>query len=188
MGARFYATGVAQSLALPYPELEAQRSGELLHNIQRARLEAETAIGGTVQLYLGAIAVTAVTAYAFSVHPLIGTMHLVGVPLVGGLTYAISIPIRRRQREIARKAGDLAGAATETLRNAGLVKSLGAEAQELTRLDSVNARILGLERDKARLVRRFTMLAGVSFTGRGRCCSSRCWRCSTTGPSRRASS
>lgn len=165
VGPAFYATSVARSLLLPYRVLEDQHSGELLHNIQRARMDAETTIGGTVRVYLGAVAIVAITAYAFTVHPLLGALHLVGVPLAGVAMLVASAPIRHRQREIARRTGALAGSATETIRNVELVKSLGIETQEIDRIEDVNRRILVLEAAKLRLERLFTMLEGVLFHG-----------------------
>src|SRR5687767_152250 len=76
VGAELYAKSLAHSLLIPYRAFEKQRSGEMLHVIQRARLDAESGISGAVRLYLGAVAILAVTVYAFSVHPAIGLMHL----------------------------------------------------------------------------------------------------------------
>ena len=165
VGARLYAKSVAHSLLLPYKSYEKQRSGEVLHIIQRARVDAENGISGAVRLYLGALAIVAVTIYAFTVHPVVGLVHLVGIPLSAVAMLAVSAPIRRRQREIATQTAALAGSATEAIRNLELVKSLGIETQEIGRLENVNDRILGLEEAKLRLIRLFTLFEGLLFHG-----------------------
>lgn len=165
VGAKLYAKSIAHSLLLPFRAFETQRSGELLNIIQRARQDAESGISGAVRLYLGAVAVIAVTVYAFTLHPLLGFLHLVGLPLVGAIMLTISMPIRRRQRQIVKETAALTGSATEAVRNVELLKSLGAETQEIGRIDDVNDRILSLEEQKLRLIRRFTLMEGVLFHG-----------------------
>jgi ATP-binding cassette, subfamily B, bacterial len=160
-GARLYAKSIAHSLLLPFRVFEDQRSGELLHTIQRARTDAETAITNGVRLYLGILAVTAVTIYAFTVNWIIGTMHLLLVPVVTLLTLLISSPIRKQQRAITGQSAALAGSTTETIRNVELVKSLGIETQEIGRLHAVNDRILVLEEKKIRLMRTIIFFEGT---------------------------
>lgn len=165
VGAKLYAKSIAHSLLLSYRTFETRRSGELVQIIQRARQDAETGINGAVRLYLGAVAVVAVTAWAFTVHLLLGVLHLVGLPAVALLMLAISTPIRRQQRDIAVRSAALSGSATEAIRNVELLKSLGAETQEIDRIHDVNDRILALEEKKLRLIRRFTVLEGLLFHG-----------------------
>src|SRR5258706_9699792 len=117
VGSKLYAKSVAHSLLLPYHEYENQRSGEMLHTIQRARVDAEEGISGVVRLYLGALAVTAVTIYAFTLPPLLGLVHLIGVPLVGSAVMLISTPLRQQQRRIAREAAAPTGLTTQVILN-----------------------------------------------------------------------
>jgi ATP-binding cassette subfamily B protein len=152
-GARLYAKSIAHSLLLPFRVFEDQRSGELLHTIQKARIDAESAITNGVRLYLGVLAMTAVTIYAFYVNWILGTLHVVLVPVVTLLTFFISTPIRTQQRIITGQTAAMAGSTTETIRNVELVKSLGIESQEIGRLHAVNDRILVLEEKKIRLTR-----------------------------------
>jgi ATP-binding cassette subfamily B protein len=163
VGARFYAGSVAQSLHLPYAEATSESSGELLSKIDRARQDAEAAIGGATQIGLGAVAIAAITAYAFRVHPALGAVHLVGIPLFGAILLLASRPIRSRQQGIAAELGRVAGAATETIRNVELVKGLGAETQQVTRLEHAHTRILDLEAARLRLVRRLALIEGTLF-------------------------
>ena len=165
VGARLYAKAIAHSLLLPFREYETKRSGEMLQIIQRARIDAESGISGAVRLYLGMVAAAAVTIYAFTLHPLLGFMHLLGLPLVGLLMLLISVPIRKRQRRIAIDTASLTGSVTEAIRNVETLKSLGAETQEIGRLHDVNNAILDLETAKLRLIRRFTFLEGALFHG-----------------------
>jgi ATP-binding cassette subfamily B protein len=163
VGAKLYARSIAHSLLLPYHAFEKKRSGELLHVIQRARLDAESGISGAVRLYLGAVAIAVVTVYAFMLHPLLGFLHLVMLPLAGAIMLSISLPIRKRQRTIALQTAALSGSATEAIRNVELLKGLGAETQEIGRIHDANDRILALEEEKLRLIRRFTFVEGVLF-------------------------
>jgi ATP-binding cassette subfamily B protein len=163
VGAKLYARSIAHSLLLPFHAFEKTRSGELLHIIQRARQDAESGISGAVRLYLGALAIGAVTIYAFTLHPLLGFLHLVGLPLAGVIMLSISLPIRKRQREISTQTAMLTGSATEAIRNVELLKGLGAETQEIGRIHDANDRILGLEEQKLRLIRRFTFMEGILF-------------------------
>jgi ATP-binding cassette subfamily B protein len=165
VGARLYAKSIAHSLLLPYREFETKRSGEMLQIIHRARLDAENGISGAVRLYLGAVAIAGVTVYAFMLHPVLGLLHLIGLPLIGAIMLIISVPIRKRQRLIAIETAALTGSVTEAIRNVETLKSLGAEAQEIGRLHDVNDYILSLEEQKLRLIRRFTFLEGVMFHG-----------------------
>jgi ATP-binding cassette subfamily B protein len=165
VGARLYAKSIAHSLLLPFREYETKRSGEMLQIIQRARIDAESGISGAVRLYLGAVAAAAVTIYAFWLHPLLGFMHLIGLPLIGLLMLLVSVPIRKRQRRIAIDTAALTGSVTEAIRNVETLKSLGAETQEIGRLHAVNNAILDLETEKLRLIRRFTFFESVLFHG-----------------------
>lgn len=163
VGSKLYAKSIAHSLLLPYREFETKRSGELLHTIQRARLDAEEGISGAVRLYLGIVAVVAVTIYAFTLHPLLGLVHLIAVPLVGVAMIVISTPIRKEQRRIMREASALTGSSTEAIRNVETLKGLGVEGQQIDRIHDENRRVLGLEESKLRLIRRFTFIEGIFF-------------------------
>jgi ATP-binding cassette subfamily B protein len=162
VGAALYSDALAHALLLPFRILEDQRSGELLERMERARTDARGAVTQIVQLYLSALALTVVTLYAFHVHWALGALHLVIVPLLAVITLAITAPIKRQQRVLSAEESSLAGAATETMRNIELVKSLGLEQQEIGRLREVNDRIIGLEKRKLRLIRLFNFGEGTA--------------------------
>ena len=161
VGARLYAGSVAHSLLLPFGVVEDQRSGELLQKMQKARIDAQAGITQAVRIYLAAVAIIAVTTYAFIVHRLLGILFLLLVPVIAAFVLAISRPIRRQQKKIALDTAALAGSTTETMRNLELVKSLGIAEQEISRLDRANERILALEERKLRLVRVFSFAEGT---------------------------
>lgn len=158
---RIYATSVAHSLLLPFSVFEDQRSGELLYKIQKARIDAQSGITQLVRLYLAALAMLVVTVYGFYVHRVIGIAFVALVPLLGVAVFALGRPIRRQQMMITRDSAAIAGATTEALRNVELVKTLGVQQQEIARLDAANERLLSLEQNKLRLVRRFTFAEGT---------------------------
>lgn len=167
VGAQLYASSVAHSLLLPFRIYEDHRSGELLHTMQRARLDAESSITSAVRLYLGSLAMLVITGYAFYIHPLLGTVQVVVIASLVTFMLLVSRPIYRHQQHIAAQLVSEAGATTETMRNVELVKSLGIEEQEIGRLHRLNEKILGLEERKLRLVRLFTFVEGTAMsTGR----------------------
>lgn len=160
IGVQLYAASIAHSLMLPFQTHEDLRSGELLHTMQRARLDAEAGVTSAVRLYLGGLAMIAVTAYAFYVHPLLGFLQIGLTASLGFFTIRFSRPIHLHQKKISADSVAEAGSATETIRNVELVKSLGIEAQEIGRIAKVNEKILDLEEKKLRLVRLYMFVEG----------------------------
>src|SRR6185369_8805513 len=101
VGAQLYATSVAHSLLLPFRVYEDRRSGELLHTMQRARLDAEQSITSAVRLYLGGLAMVAIAIYAFYVHPLLGTLQLALIASLAIFFLLVSRPLHRHQQRIS---------------------------------------------------------------------------------------
>ncbi|MDP3963746.1 MAG: ABC transporter ATP-binding protein [bacterium] len=162
VGARLYAHGVSHAFSLPYSVFEDQRSGELLRKLQKARDDSQRLIISAVNiLFLSLVGMLFVIVYALWVHWLVGLIYLLIIPALGAATYAISRKIKIVQRTIVAQTAELAGSTTETLRNVELVKALGLEAQEVTRLNVVNDRILELELQKVRLIRKLNFLQGT---------------------------
>lgn len=162
VGTRLYANGVEHSFSLPYSVFEDQRSGELLLKLQKARTDAQTFITSTINvLFLALIGIVFVLIYAFFVHWLVGALYLLIMPVLGVTTFLISRKIKAAQKAVVTQTAALAGSTTETLRNVELVKSLGLENQETSRLNQVNETILGLELKKIVLVRKFSFIQGT---------------------------
>jgi ATP-binding cassette, subfamily B, bacterial len=162
VGAQLYGASVAHSLLMPFQAYEDRRSGELLHTMQRARLDAEQAVTNAVRLYIGGLGMAAVTAYAFYVHPLLGGLQIALIVVLAIFTLLVSRPIHRHQKRISAEIVSEAGTTTETMRNVEMVKSLGIEEQEISRLQRLNDQILHLEERKLRLVRLFTFIEGTA--------------------------
>ncbi|HEX8619425.1 MAG TPA: ABC transporter ATP-binding protein [Thermoanaerobaculia bacterium] len=161
-GANLYERSVSHSFSLPYAVFEDQRSGEILQKMHKARADAQSLITNFVNLmFVSMVGLVFVTIYAFTVHWSIGTAYLLLAPLLGTLMFFISRKIKTQQRIIVTQTAELAGSTTETLRNVELVKSLGLEQQEITRLNNVNANILGLELKKVRFLRFYSFLQGT---------------------------
>jgi ATP-binding cassette subfamily B protein len=153
---------VSHSFSLPYAVFEDQRSGEILQKMHKARADAQSLITNFVNLmFVSMIGLVFVTIYAFTVHWSLGTAYLLLAPLIGTLMFYISRKIKMQQRIIVTQTAELAGSTTETLRNVELVKSLGLEQQEITRLNNVNAHILSLELKKVRFLRFYSFLQGT---------------------------
>ena len=161
VGASLYATSVAHSLLLPFREHEQRRSGELLQKVDKARSDAELALTNAVKVYLAVFAVIAVMIYAGTIHWLLPVVLLVIIVSLMGFLMIVSKPIRVEQRKITQATAGLSGATTEAIRNLEIVKSLGIEEQEISRLQAANQRILELEERKLRLVRILTFSEGT---------------------------
>ncbi len=162
VGTDMYAHAVQHTFSLPYSIFEDQRSGEVLQKLQKARQDAQTLIQNSVNvLFLSAVGMLFVIAYAFYLNWMIGTAFVLTVPLIGAVTFYISKRIKQAQAAVVKETASLAGSTTETLRNVELVKSLGLEEQEIARLNASNEKILELELRKVRLVRKLSFLQGT---------------------------
>jgi ATP-binding cassette subfamily B protein len=164
VGAQLYERSVSHSFSLPYSVFEDQRSGEILQKMQKARADAQSLITSFINLiFVQLVGLVFVTIYAFTVHWSVGTVYILLAPVLGTLMFFTSKRIKRQQKIIVTQTAELAGSTTETLRNVELVKSLGLEAQEIARLNNVNAQILGLELKKVRFVRLYSFLQGTTI-------------------------
>lgn len=161
-GAQLYERSVSHSFSLPYAVFEDQRSGEILQKMHKARADAQSLITNSINfVFISIVGLVFVTLYAFTVHWSIGLVYLLMAPALGTLMFFISKRIKTQQRVIVTQTAELAGSTTETLRNVELVKSLGLENQEITRLNRVNAGILELELKKVRFLRFYSFLQGT---------------------------
>jgi len=162
VGTQLYADGVAHSFALPYTVFEDERSGELLQKLQKVRIDAQALITSSINtIFLAFVGIFFVIIYALSVHVLVGVVYTLIIPILGTVTYILSRRIKAAQRAIVAESAELAGSTTETLRNVELVKSLGLEQQEISRLNTVNDKILGLELSKIKLIRVLSFIQGT---------------------------
>lgn len=162
VGNKLYAKSVAHAFSLPYAVFEDQRSGEILNKLQKARADSQTLIANGVNiLFLSLVGMIFVLIYATFVHPMIGLIYFLIIPTLGLATFLLSKKIKEAQQNIVRETAMLSGATTETLRNVELVKSLGLEDQEISRLNSTNDIILGLELKKVKLVRSLDFIQGT---------------------------
>ncbi len=162
VGTQMYSTSVNHTFSLPYIVFEDQRSGELLQKLQKARIDTQAFITSSINvLFLSLIGILFVIAYALTVHWSIGLAYFLIIPILGTITFILSKKIKEAQKDIVRESASLAGSTTETLRNVELVKSLGLETQEITRLNNVNELILDLELKKIKLIRKLSFLQGT---------------------------
>lgn len=164
VGTSMYATSVQHTFSLPYMVFEDRRSGEILQKLQKARNDTQALIESAIgTLFLSAVGIIFVLIYAFTVHWLVALAFLLMIPFLGIFTSVLSKRIKAAQKPIVAQAAELAGSTTETIRNVELVKSLGLEQQEITRLNRVNDRILGLELDKVKLIRLLSFIQGTTI-------------------------
>lgn len=161
-----YARGVAHTLALPYSVFEDRRSGEILQRLQKARTDSQKFIVDFVNtFFVGIIGVLFVIVYSFSVSVWAGLGFVLTIPILGLTAYLVSRSIKDAQKRIVEASSVLAGSTTETLRNVELVKSLGLEKQEIGRLNDANDKILALELEKIKIMRRLSFVQGTVVNG-----------------------
>lgn len=161
-GNKMYAEGVEHVFDLAYSSFENERSGSILLNLQKARDDAKAFIESAVNdVFLAALGILLVLGYAVYVHWTIALTFLILIPIVGITTVILSRKIQEAQAAIVSESAELAGSMTETLRNVGLVKSLGLKAQEVKRLNNVNDTVLDLEIKKVVLLRKLTFIQGT---------------------------
>ena len=162
MGAKMYAESVSHSFSLPFQSFEDQRSGELLQKLQKARDDSKVLVNNAINsVFFLLVGILFVIGYAFYVHWIIGLVYFLTVPVLGGTFISITKRIKKSQEYIVKESASLAGSTTETIRNVELVKSLGLESQEISRLNNVNDKILDLELKKVKLIRTLSFVQGT---------------------------
>ncbi len=166
LGAKLYNNSVTHSFSLPYAVFEDQRSGEFLAKLTAARNDSQKLIQLAINtLFFTLVGVVFVLIYAFIVHWSIGLVYVLMIPSLAAVTFWITRKIKAAQTEIVTETQALAGSTTETLRNVELVKSLGLEGQEITRLNETNEKILALELKKVRMIRTYSFVQGTLING-----------------------
>lgn len=157
-----YQKALRHAFGLPYRVLEDQQSGQLLDKLNKARQSIQTFITSLINnVFVAVVWLVFVLIYASTVHRLITLFYAAVLPLMWGIIYVLSKQLKAAQQAIVTETAWLAGATTETIRNVGLVKSLGLEAQELERLEWVNTQILWLELKKIKTVRMIDFAQGT---------------------------
>ena len=99
---------------------------------------------------------------AMRVHWLIAPVFLLTVPLLGVVSSYLSKKIKKVSKTILGETTALAGSTTESLRNIELVKSSGLTNQEVSRLNTVTAKILRLELNKVKYIRSLSFIQGTT--------------------------
>jgi ATP-binding cassette, subfamily B, bacterial len=162
IGANMYADSVAHTFALPFAVFEDQRSGELLGKLQKARTDSQVLVNSMINIiFVSTIGMIIVLAYSYYVHWAVGLAYTIAAPVLAAVTFMLSRRLRALQKSVVTQVAELAGSTTETIRNVELVKSLGLEAQETTRLNVTNEAILKLELKKVRLTRALSFIQGT---------------------------
>jgi ATP-binding cassette subfamily B protein len=162
LGVQIYSEGVEHSLSLPYQVFEDQRSGETLGKLQKVRTDTERVIQQAVGfVFTTLVGVLFVIVYSFYVHWSIVPAYFFGMVIIAWMSWVLGKKIKAIQKKIVAQTTALAGSTTESLRNIELVKSLGLADQEIRRLNSTTDKILQLELEKVKYVRRLSFLQGT---------------------------
>lgn len=163
LGAKIYSDGIEHSLKLPYSVFEDQRSGQTLGVLQKVRSDSEKLISAGVNiLFTSIVGIIFVGVYAMTVHWIIAPIYLCAIPIIGWLSSTMGKKIKNIQKTIVAETTGLAGSTTESLRNIELVKSLGLSQQEIERLNSTTEKILKLELQKVKYIRRLSFIQGTT--------------------------
>jgi ATP-binding cassette subfamily B protein len=162
IGTKIYTDGIQHAMHLPYQVFEDQRSGETLGILQKVRTDMErltqSFIGTIFSTFIG---ILFVTIYSLQVYWVITPFYLSTIPLIALVSYFLSKKIKSVQKNIVKETTALAGSTTESLRNIELVKGLGLVNQEVSRLNSISSKILGLELKKVKYVRSLSFIQGT---------------------------
>jgi ATP-binding cassette, subfamily B, bacterial len=164
-GMEIYNDGLEQTLRLSYDEFEDQRSGETLSILQKVRSDTQTFFGGFINVLFSAfVGIGFLMAYSITRNWLLVPVFVIGILILGSLSWLLSKKIKTTQREINSETTEIAGVITESLRNIELVKSLGLTFPEIRRLREQNLKIFDLEMIKVKRVRFLTFLQGTTLS------------------------
>lgn len=165
VASRSFSAMVEQSMFLPYSCFEEVASGERLQRLQKVRADVQALLANATVPVLAALALLAVTFYAFTLHWMLGVALVVLPGALAMVLIPLSAPLKRQQRQIANQLAALSGAASEAFANADLIKSFGVEREQFQRLSGQTALLLDLETQQLRLERRYSFLEGTLLNG-----------------------
>lgn len=161
-GTELYTDALRHAFSLPYSVFEDERSGSLLEKFNKARTDIEKFVTSSIGLlFVMIVSIVFVLLYTYLIHWSIGLLFTLMIPLLGVITFHLGKRIKNIQKDIVRERSELLGSGTETIRNVELVKSLGLEHQEVSRLSETNNKILALELSKVKYVRILSFIQGT---------------------------
>jgi ATP-binding cassette subfamily B protein len=164
-GMQIYNDGLAQTLRLAYDEFEDQRSGETLSILQNVRSDTQTFFSAFINVLFSAfVGIGFLLVYSMTRNWLLVPVFVIGILVLGSLSWLLSNKIKTTQREINSETNEIAAVITESLRNVELVKSLGLTFPEIRRLRDQNLKIFNLEMIKVKRVRLLTFFQGTTLS------------------------
>ena len=164
-GMQIYNDGLEQTLRLSYDEFEEQRSGETLSILQRVRSDTQTFFNAFINVLFSAfVGIGFLIAYSLTRNWLLIPVFVIGILVLGSLSWMLSKKIKTTQKDINRETNEISAVITESLRNIELVKSLGLTYPEIRRLREQNLRIFNLEMTKIKRVRFLTFFQGTTLS------------------------
>jgi ATP-binding cassette subfamily B protein len=164
-GMQIYNDGLAQTLRLAYDEFEDQRSGETLSILQKVRTDTQTFFSAFINVLFSAfVGIGFLIAYSLTRNWLLVPVFLIGILVLGSLSWLLSNKIKTTQKDINSETNEIAAVITESLRNVELVKSLGLTFPEIRRLREQNQKIFNLEMIKVKRVRLLTFFQGTTLS------------------------
>ncbi|MFA6333171.1 MAG: ABC transporter ATP-binding protein [Methanoregula sp.] len=164
-GMQIYNDGLEQTLRLSYDEFEEQTSGETLSVLQKVQADTQTFFTAFINVLFSAfVGIGFLLVYSITKNWLLVPVFVIGILVLGSLTWLLSTKIKTTQREINSETNEIAGVITESLRNIELVKSLGLTFPEIRRLREQNLKIFNLEMIKTKRIRLLMFLQGTTLS------------------------
>jgi ATP-binding cassette subfamily B protein len=164
-GMQIYNDGLEQTLRLAYDEFEDQRSGETLSILQKVQSDTQVFFNAFINVLFSAfVGIGFLIVYSLTKNWLLVPVFVIGIIVLGSLTWLLSKKIKTTQREINSETNEIAGVITESLRNVELVKSLGLTFPEIRRLREQNQKIFNLEMIKVKRIRFLTFFQGTTLS------------------------
>ena len=162
VAAAMFSDGMRTLLRMPFASFEQRRTGESVEGLKRLRRDVEDLLKTMINnAFSSAVALLFTAVYTASISWVLGPCFASIAAILVYASLVLSRRIQRVDRELYARNVQLAGNATETMRNIEFVKSVGLTEQELTRLDGSTAEILRLELRKVRTTRAYTFFHGA---------------------------
>jgi ATP-binding cassette subfamily B protein len=133
--------------------------------LQKVQSDTQTFFTAFINVLFSAfVGIGFLLAYSITKNWLLVPVFVIGILVLGSLTWLLSKKIKTTQREINSETNEIAGVITESLRNIELVKSLGLTFPEIWRLRERNLKIFNLEMIKVKRIRLLTFFQGTTLS------------------------
>jgi len=157
-----YTDGLRRCMKLPYEKFEDRSSGEIVSILESARSNVQSFLTSVLDvLYSTLVAVMFVIIYCFSLHWSIMLIYVAVVMVLMLVSSFLTLKLRSMERNIGAQVAAFSGAASESLLNVQIIKSLGLTEQQVRKNNSTAQNILALQLKLVKRIRIMTALNGA---------------------------